>query len=50
MLKFLIDENLPFSLVEFLRKKGFQVYRLSDMGLKGRLGKALLSKIIRLTY
>ena len=28
-------KNLPFSLVEFFRKKGFQVYRLSDVGLKG---------------
>ncbi len=34
-LKFLVDENLPLSLVEFLRSKGFVAYRLIDVGLKG---------------
>lgn len=34
-MKFLIDENLPLSLVKFLRSKGFTAYRLKDVGLKG---------------
>ena len=34
-LRFLIDENLPFSLVEFLRSRGFTAYRLKDIGLEG---------------
>ncbi len=34
-LRFLIDENLPFSLVESLKSRGFTAYRLRDVGLKG---------------
>jgi predicted nuclease of predicted toxin-antitoxin system len=34
-LRFLLDENLPFSLIDFLRFRGFTVYRLRDVGLEG---------------
>ena len=34
-MKFLVDGNLPLSLVEFLRSKRFVAYRLVDVGLKG---------------
>jgi len=32
---FLIDENIPLSIIKFLRSKGFKVYRLGEVGLKG---------------
>ncbi|RLI08496.1 hypothetical protein DRO24_01165 [Candidatus Bathyarchaeota archaeon] len=34
-LRFLVDENLPLSLVEFLRSRGFKAVRVSEVGLKG---------------
>ena len=34
-LRFLVDENLPLSLIEFLRSRGFIAYRLRDVGLEG---------------
>lgn len=33
--RFLVDENLPISLVDFLASKGFEAHRVSDIGLRG---------------
>lgn len=32
---FLLDENMPFALAEFLRNKGYNSYRLKKMGKGG---------------
>jgi len=35
MIEFLLDENLPFALIDFLEKKGFRVNHLKKMGKSG---------------
>lgn len=34
-IKFLLDENLPFALVEFLRNQGYEVEHLKQLGKGG---------------
>jgi len=34
-IEFLLDENLPFALVSFLEKRGYQVDHLKKMGKSG---------------
>ncbi len=34
-IKFLLDENMPFALIEFLRNKGYKTEHLKKMGKSG---------------
>jgi len=34
-MKFLLDDNIPYSIKNFLEKQGMEVYKLFEIGLKG---------------
>ncbi|HLG30743.1 MAG TPA: DUF5615 family PIN-like protein [Candidatus Brocadiales bacterium] len=34
-IKFLLDENIPYALIDFLENRGFQVQHLKKMGMTG---------------
>ena len=34
-IKFLLDENIPYALIEYLEEKGFSVEHLKKMGKEG---------------
>ena len=48
--RFLVDENLPVSLVEFLKSMGFDALRASDAGLKGAKDEEIASFALRNGY
>ncbi len=34
-MRFLLDDNVPYSIKDFLKKQGMEVYKLLEVGLKG---------------
>jgi len=49
-IKFLIDENLPQSLTDFLKKSGFVAKRVSEVNLKGAKDGAIADYALRNKY
>jgi len=49
-IRFLVDENLPISLVEFLKSMGFEAHRVSDIGLRGAKDEEIASFAVRNGY
>ncbi len=35
-IEFLLDENIPYALIDLLEKRGFPVHRLKKMGMSGK--------------
>jgi len=49
-IRFLVDENLPVSLVELLKRMGFEAHRVSDIGLKGAKDEEIADFALRNNY
>jgi len=50
IVRFLVDENLPVSLVKFLRSMGFEAHRVSDVGLRGARDEEIANFAFRNGY
>ena len=50
VIRFLVDENLPVSLVQFLRSRGFEAHRVGDVGLRGARDEEIADFAFRNNY